>query len=68
MSVLGRIIAGVDWGMRPVLKAKKEDTYKIGRGIPAIAIVGNGAKEFLMGGSVNVMVTSKEVLVIFVGR
>ena len=68
MSVPGRVIAGVDWRMRPVLKAKKEDTDKIGRGVPAMAIVGDGAKEFLMGGSVNVMVASKEVLVSFVGR
>ena len=33
-----------------------------------MAIVGNGTKEFLMGGAVNVMVASKEVLVSFVGR
>ena len=44
MSVPGRIIAGIDWGMRPVLKAQKEDTYKIWRGVPAMAIVGNGTK------------------------
>ena len=68
MSVPGRVIAGVDWRMRPVLKAKKKDTDKIGRGVPAMAIVGDGAEEFLMGGSINVMVASKEVLVSFVGR
>ena len=68
MSVPGRIITGVDWGMRPVLKAKKEDTYKIRRGVPAMAIVGNSTKEFLMQGSVKVMVASKEVLVSFVWR
>ena len=68
MSVPGRVIAGVDWRKRPVLKAKKEDTDKIGRGVPAMAIVGNGAKQFLMRGSVKVMVASKEVLVSFVGR
>ena len=51
-----------------MLKAKKKDTDKIGRGVPAMAIVGDGAKEFLVEGSVNVMVASKEVLVSFVGR
>ena len=33
-----------------------------------MAIVGNGTMEFLMRGSVKVMVASKEVLVSFVGR
>ena len=44
MLVTGRIFATVDWGMRPVLEAQKEDAYKVWRGVPGIAIVGNGAK------------------------
>ena len=41
---------------------------KVGRGIPCIAIVGYGAKEFLVEGTVKVVVTTKEVLVCLVWR
>ena len=44
MSITGWVIAGVDWRMRPVLQAQKEDAHKVWRGVPGTAIVGTGAK------------------------
>ena len=51
-----------------MLQAQKENAQKVGRGIPGIAIVGYGAKEFLVEGTVEVVVTTKEVLVCLVWR
>jgi len=52
VPISGWVISRVDWWMRPVLQAQKEDAQKVGRGIPCIAIVGYGAKEFLVEGAV----------------
>ena len=68
VPISGWVISIVDWRMRPVLQAQKEDAQKVGRGIPCIAIVGDGAKEFLVEGTVKVVDTTKEVLVRFVWR
>ena len=67
MTISGRVFAGVDGGVGPVLQAQKEDAQEVWRGIPGIAIVGDGAKKFLVDGTVEVVVTAKEVLVCLVG-